>query len=66
MIGLAIVLFVMACYHQAKERTSFPVFEVNNRVNDPFFALWIWVTTNILGQILSEVENALIYAQYKG
>ena len=66
MIGLAIVLFVLACSHQARERDKFTDYEVNFKTTNPFTAIWIWVTANILGQIVSEVENALIYAQYKG
>lgn len=35
-------------------------------VNSPLFTIWIWVMANILGQIINEIENGLIYSTYGG
>lgn len=66
MILLGALFFVLAYRNETEERRKFEEFKASCQVTNPLKSIWVWVCLNLVGQIISEVENGLIYSYYGG
>ena len=66
MILLGALFFFLAYRNETEERRKFEEFKASCQVSNPLKSIWVWVCLNLVGQIISEVENGLIYSYYGG
>lgn len=65
MIALGIFFFALAYQNETEEKKKFEEYKAS-MVKNPLSNIWIWVSLNIVGQLMSEVESILIYNYYGG